>query len=176
MGIRDRRVLLAVEQVPRHLFVPEALREEADADRPLPIGCGQTISQPYVVAAMTAAAELRGEERVLEVGTGSGYQTAILALLAGEVFSIEIVPELAERARRILLETMGLPNLRLRVGDGHAGWPEAAPFEAIVVTAAPVEIPPALPEQLAPGGRLVIPVGSDPSRSASWSSGAGTTA
>jgi protein-L-isoaspartate(D-aspartate) O-methyltransferase len=162
MGIRDLRVLAAVEQVPRHLFVPEDLRAEADADRPLPIGCGQTISQPFVVAAMTAAAELRGAERVLEVGTGSGYQTAILALVAGEVFSIEIVPELAERARRLLLETMGLPNVRLRVGDGHAGWPETAPFDAIVVTAAPAEIPPALPEQLAPGGRLVIPVGSDP--------------
>ena len=162
MGIRDPRVLAAVEQVPRQLFVPEALRAEADADRPLPIGCGQTISQPFVVAAMTAAVELRGAERVLEVGTGSGYQTAILALLAGEVFSIEIVPELAERARRLLLETMALPNVRLRVGDGHAGWPEAAPFDAIVVTAAPAEIPPALPGQLAPGGRLVIPVGSDP--------------
>jgi protein-L-isoaspartate(D-aspartate) O-methyltransferase len=160
-GIRDRRVLEAVAQVPRRLFVPEGAQHEAEADHPLPIGWGQTISQPYIVGAMTAAAELRGEERVLEVGTGSGYQTAILALLAGEVFSIEIIPDLAAQARRVLLETLGLRNVRLRVGDGRAGWPEAAPFDAILVTAAPAEIPPALLEQMAPGGRLVIPVGED---------------
>jgi protein-L-isoaspartate(D-aspartate) O-methyltransferase len=162
MGIRDRRVLEAVAQVPRQLFVPEAQRAEADADRPLPIGLGQTISQPFVVATMTEAAGLRGGERVLEVGTGSGYQTALLALLAREVFSIEILPELAEQARRTLQETLGLDNVRLRVGDGRRGWPEAAPFDAILVTAAPAQVPPALPAQLAPGGRLVIPVGEDP--------------
>jgi protein-L-isoaspartate(D-aspartate) O-methyltransferase len=162
MGIRDARVLAAFEQVPRQLFVPPELRADAEADRPLPIGCGQTISQPYVVAAMTAAAELRGGERVLEVGTGSGYQTAVLALLAAEVFSIEIVTELAERAAGVLLETLALQNVRLRVGDGRTGWPEAAPFDAILVTAAPRSVPPALVAQLAPGGRLVLPVGPDP--------------
>lgn len=162
MGIRDARVLAAFEQIPRHLFVPEELRSEAEADRPLPIGCGQTISQPFVVAAMTAAAELRGAERVLEVGTGSGYQTALLALLAAEVFSVEIVPELAGRAAAVLLETLALRNVRLRVGDGRAGWPEAAPFDAVLVTAAPAEVPAVLLEQLAPGGRLVLPVGPDP--------------
>jgi protein-L-isoaspartate(D-aspartate) O-methyltransferase len=162
MGIRDERVLRAVEQVPRHLFVPAPLRPEAEADRPLPIGHGQTISQPFIVAVMTQALELRGPERVLEVGTGSGYQTAILALLAAEVFSIEIVPALAEAAREVLLGPMALQNVRLRVGDGRLGWEDAAPFDRIIVTAAPPEIPPALLAQLAAGGRLVIPVGGDP--------------
>jgi protein-L-isoaspartate(D-aspartate) O-methyltransferase len=158
-GIRDERVLAAVVQTPRRLFVPEAHRGSADADRPLPIGFGQTISQPFVVAYMTERLRLSGTERVLEVGTGSGYQAAILALLAREVLSIEIVPALAERARQVLLGTLGLGNVRLRVGDGALGWPEEAPFDRIVVTAAPAEVPPVLVEQLAPGGRMILPVG-----------------
>ena len=162
MGIREERVLWAFEQVPRHLFVPKALREDSDADRPLPIGHGQTISQPYIVAFMTEALGLTGTQRVLEVGTGSGYQCAILALLSREVFSVEIVPELAATAAEVLLGPMRLPNVHLRVGDGRHGWPEAAPFDRIVVTAAPATIPDELLAQLAPGGRMVIPVGGDP--------------
>jgi protein-L-isoaspartate(D-aspartate) O-methyltransferase len=158
-GIRDERVLEAVAAVPRRLFVPERLRDSADDDRPLPIGFGQTISQPFVVAYMTEQLRLRGDERVLEVGTGSGYQTALLALLAREVFSVEVVPELAERARAVLLGSLGLPNVSLRVGDGALGWPEAAPFDRVLVTAATPEVPPALLEQLAPGGRMLLPVG-----------------
>ena len=160
-GIRDERVLSAVAQVPRHLFVPEQLREDADADRPLPIGCGQTISQPYVVAYMTERLRLAGDERVLEVGTGSGYQTALLAMLAEEVFSIEIVSDLAERARHVLLEELGFRNVRLRVGDGALGWPEEAPFNRVIVTAAAPYVPDALLQQLAPGGRMIIPVGEE---------------
>jgi len=160
-GIRDERVLAAFAQVPRSAFVPEHLREDADADRPLPIGMGQTISQPFVVAYMTERLRLSGDERVLEVGTGSGYQAAILARLAEEVFSIEIVPELAERARDVLLAKLGLGNVRLRTGDGALGWPEEAPFDRIVVTAASPEIPPALVAQLAPGGRMILPVGAE---------------
>ena len=159
MGIRDPRVLGAVAELPRALFVPAPLRDEADADRPLPIGCGQTISQPFVVAYMTERLALRGFERVLEVGTGSGYQTAVLAHLAAEVYSIEIVLELAARARAILEDEIGLTNVHLRTGDGAEGWPEAAPFDRIVVTAAAPEVPPALVAQLAPGGRMILPVG-----------------
>jgi len=159
MGIRDPRVLGAVAELPRALFVPAPLRDEADADRPLPIGCGQTISQPFVVAYMTERLALRGFERVLEVGTGSGYQTAVLAHLAAEVYSIEIVPELAARARAILEDELGLTNVHLSTGDGAEGWPEAAPFDRIVVTAAAPEVPPALVAQLAPGGRMILPVG-----------------
>jgi protein-L-isoaspartate(D-aspartate) O-methyltransferase len=162
MGIRDERVLDAVEQVKRHLFVPSPLREAAEADRPLPIGFGQTISQPFIVAYMTEALQLAGCERVLEVGSGSGYQTALLALLARDVFSIEIVPELAARAAEVLHAAMHLTNVRLRVGDGRRGWPEEAPFDRILVTAAPATVPEALEAQLAPGGRMVIPVGPDP--------------
>ena len=157
--IVDERVLAAMGVVPRHLFVPEALREQAYADHPLPIGEGQTISQPYIVALMTQAIGLSGDERVLEIGTGSGYQAAVLAELAREVHSIEIVEPLAERARATL-ESLGYSNLRLRVGDGYRGWPEAAPFDAIVVTAAPDHVPEPLVDQLAPGGRMLIPVGS----------------
>ncbi len=160
-GIRDERVLGAIAQLPRELFVPERLRGEADADRPLPIGCGQTISQPFVAAYMTERLHLAGAERVLEVGTGSGYQTALLALLAEEVFSIEIVPELADRAREILLGRLGLANVRLRTGDGTLGWPEEAPFDRIIVTAAAPEVPPALAQQLAPGGRMILPIGEE---------------
>jgi protein-L-isoaspartate(D-aspartate) O-methyltransferase len=161
-GIRDERVLRAMEQVPRDLFVPDAARGDADADRPLPIGHGQTISQPFIVAYMTEALRLAGDERVLEVGTGSGYQTAVLAALAREVFSIEIIPELAVRAAAVLAGTLGLANLHLRVGDGRQGWPEAAPFDRVIVTAAPAAVPDALVDQLSPGGLMVIPVGADP--------------
>jgi protein-L-isoaspartate(D-aspartate) O-methyltransferase len=159
-GIRDERVLAAFAQVPRQLFVPER-QQDAEADRPLPLGFGQTISQPFVVAYMTERLRLAGGERVLEVGTGSGYQTAILAHLAEEVFSIEIVPELAERARELLLGKLGLANVRLRTADGAMGWPEEAPFDRIVVTAASPEVPPALVAQLAPGGRMILPVGAE---------------
>ncbi len=159
MGITDERVLGAMVEVPRHLFVPDPLRGAAEEDRALPIGFGQTISQPFVVAFMTEQLRLGGGERVLEVGTGSGYQTAVLAVLAREVFSVEIVPELAARAREVLLGTLGLRNVRLREGDGSRGWPEQAPFDRIAVTAAAQEVPPQLLAQLAPGGRMVLPVG-----------------
>ncbi len=157
-GIRRQRVLDAFARVPREAFVPPDLRHAAEDDRPLPIGFGQTISQPYMAAYMTELLRLRGGERVLEVGTGSGYQTAVLALLAGEVFTIEIVPELAQAAAS-RLEALGLRNVRLRVGDGSTGWAENAPFDRILVTAAAPSVPPALREQLAPGGRLIVPVG-----------------
>jgi protein-L-isoaspartate(D-aspartate) O-methyltransferase len=162
MGIRDPAVLRAIAEVPRALFVPERMRSDADADHPLPIGFGQTISQPFVVAYMTECLRLSGRERVLEVGTGSGYQTAILARLAAEVFSIEIIAPLAERARDVLLGALGLRNVHLLDGDGAAGWEEAAPFDRIVVTAAAPEVPPALVAQLAPGGRMVLPVETRP--------------
>ncbi|HYG66234.1 MAG TPA: protein-L-isoaspartate(D-aspartate) O-methyltransferase, partial [Anaeromyxobacteraceae bacterium] len=161
MGIRDPRVLTAIAEVPRDRFVPERLRRHAGEDRALPIGFGQTISQPFIVAFMTEALRLDGRERVLEVGTGSGYQTAVLARLAREVFSIEIVAPLAERARATLLEELGLANVRLRVGDGALGWPEAAPFDRVIVTAAARDVPPALVGQLAPGGRMIVPVGGE---------------
>jgi protein-L-isoaspartate(D-aspartate) O-methyltransferase len=163
-GIRDPRVLAAFARVPRSFFVPDDARDEAEADRPLEIGCGQTISQPYVVAAMIEALDMTGRERVLEVGTGSGYATAILAEMmpvGAEIRSVEIIPELAERARRVLAE-LGYANVQVRLGDGALGWPEAAPFDAILVSAAPSEVPPALLDQLAPGGRLVLPVGACP--------------
>ena len=157
-GVRDPAVLAAMGGVPRHLFVPEADGARAYEDGPVAIGRGQTISQPYVVALMTELAELRPASRVLEIGTGSGYQTAVLAECAGEIFSIELEPDLAKRASAALA-ALGYTNVHLRVGDGSRGWPEAAPFEAIVVTAAPGERPGALADQLAPGGRLVIPLG-----------------
>jgi protein-L-isoaspartate(D-aspartate) O-methyltransferase len=159
-GVRDPLVLAAMAKVPRHLFVPETLRSQAYADEPLPIGEGQTISQPYIVAYMTETLGLKGGERVLEVGTGSGYQTAILAEIAGEVWTVEIVPGLAERARTVL-DGLGYANIHYRLGDGSAGWPEAAPFDGIIVTAAAGKLPAALEEQLAPGGRLIVPVGAD---------------
>jgi protein-L-isoaspartate(D-aspartate) O-methyltransferase len=159
-GVRDPLVLGAMARVPRHLFVPESLRAQAYADEPLPIGDGQTISQPYIVAYMTEKLRLKGGEKVLEVGTGSGYQTAILAEIAGEVWTIEIVPGLAERARTVL-DGLGYANVHYRVGDGSGGWPEAAPFEGIIVTAAADKLPAALESQLAAGGRLIAPVGTD---------------
>ena len=157
-GIRDPRVLEAMRTVPRHLFVPPAEEASAYEDRPLPIGSGQTISQPYVVAFMAEQLRLTGKEKVLEIGTGSGYSTAILAAVATKVFSIEIRPELAQQAKQ-RLEKLGVKNVELRAADGYRGWPEEAPFDAILVTAAPEKIPPPLLEQLAAEGRMVIPVG-----------------
>lgn len=159
-GIKDERVLKAMLKVPRHLFVDEALRDQAYGDFPLPIGEGQTISQPYIVALMTEALELKGNERVLEIGTGSGYQTAILAELALWVYTIERFPTLLERAKKVLKE-LGYKNISFKLDDGTLGWKEAAPFDAIIVTAASPDIPPPLVEQLAEGGRMVIPIGDE---------------
>jgi protein-L-isoaspartate(D-aspartate) O-methyltransferase len=163
-GIRDPLVLAAFARVPRRHFVPDIAQADSEADRPLDIGHGQTISQPFIVAAMTEALRLEGRERVLEVGTGSGYQTAVLCELlplTTVVRTIEIVPELSLQAQKVLGE-LGYDNVEFRTGDGALGWPEAAPFDAILVAAAPTIVPPALLEQLAPGGRLVIPVGPTP--------------
>jgi protein-L-isoaspartate(D-aspartate) O-methyltransferase len=157
-GVRDPRVLDAMRRVPRHLFVPANLRDEAYRDGPLPIGHEQTISQPYIVALMTELIRPEPSMKVLEVGTGSGYQAAVLAECVGQVYTIEILSELGRESAR-LLERLGYDNVHLRIGDGFDGWPEEAPFDAIVVTAAPAEIPEPLREQLAVGGRLVIPVG-----------------
>jgi protein-L-isoaspartate(D-aspartate) O-methyltransferase len=157
-GVTDPAVLAAVEAVPRHLFVPEGERRNAYEDRPLPIGSGQTISQPYIVALMTSLLGIRPGDRILEVGTGSGYQAAVLSRLAGEVYSVEILKPLGERARRTLAE-LGYDNVHLRIGDGYEGWPSAAPFDGIIVTAAPPSIPQPLLRQLKVGGKLVIPVG-----------------
>jgi protein-L-isoaspartate(D-aspartate) O-methyltransferase len=157
-GIKDSRVLSAMEAVPRHLFVPEHLRALAYEDRPLPIGEQQTISQPYIVAYMSQLLELRGEEKVLEIGTGSGYQTAVLARLAAEVYSIEIIPSLSESAKPVI-ERLGLRNVHLKVGDGSFGWEEKAPFDAILLTAAAPEVPPPLWRQLREGGRIIMPLG-----------------
>ena len=157
-GIESRAVLAAMERVPRHLFVPPDARHLAYSDSPLAIGEGQTISQPYIVAYMTAALDVSRDDTVLEIGTGSGYQAAVLAELARLVHSIEIVPALADRARRALAQA-GYTNIEVRTGDGYRGWPERAPFTRIIVTAAPPEIPPTLVEQLAVGGRMVLPVG-----------------
>lgn len=157
-GIRDEAVLAAMGRVPRHEFVPEALREAAYEDRPLPIGEGQTISQPYIVAAMTELARIEPGSRVLEVGTGSGYGAAVVHEVAGAVRTIEIVESLAKSAAATL-ERLGYHGAEVRHGDGYRGWPEAAPFDAILVTAAPERVPQPLLDQLREGGRLVIPVG-----------------
>ncbi len=157
-GVTDVRVLAAMRRVQRHELVPESVRRHAYEDRPLPIGFGQTISQPYVVAAMSEAIALSGGEKVLEVGTGSGYQAAVLAELGATVYSIELEPELAARARRDLVR-LGYKDVHVRTGDGYRGWPEHAPFDAVIVTAAPNHVPPALLEQLAVGGRMILPVG-----------------
>ena len=159
-GIRDERVLQAMATVRRDHFVPADMRAHAWNDAPLPIGQGQTISQPYIVALMTELAEIEPGDRVLEVGTGCGYQAAVLLQLTPDVYTIEVRPELAALARA-RLEPLGLPSDHLCVGDGAQGWPEHAPFDAILVTAAPRQVPKALLDQLAPGGRLVIPVGDE---------------
>lgn len=157
-GIRDARVLDAMSRVPRHLFVPQAERDEAYGDHPLPIGHGQTISQPYIVAFMSEALKLEPTHRVLEIGTGSGYQAAVLAELAGEVYTIEIIRELGERAEQTLRDA-GYRNVTVRVGNGYLGWPEHAPYDRVMVTAAPDQVPQALIEQLKIGGLMAIPVG-----------------
>jgi protein-L-isoaspartate(D-aspartate) O-methyltransferase len=159
-GIEDPRVLEAMRHVPRHELVPEENRHDAYEDRPLQIGFGKTISQPFIVAAMTAAAKLRPGDKVLEIGTGSGYQAAVLAELGNEVYTIELIPELAERAAHDL-KRIGYGEVTVRHGDGYAGWAERAPFDAILVTAAAPVIPPLLYEELVVGGRLVIPIGDD---------------
>jgi len=160
-GVRDPRVLEAMRNVRRERFVPEPVRTYAASDTPLPIGFDQTISQPYIVAYMTEILELDRDHRVLEIGTGSGYQAAVLATLCDHVYSIEIVPELAERSAKILQE-LDYRNVSVRLGDGYLGWPEHAPFDRIILTAAPPELPQALVDQLAPQGRLVAPVGRNP--------------
>jgi protein-L-isoaspartate(D-aspartate) O-methyltransferase len=157
-GVYDEKVLTAMRKVPRHLFVPDELKPFAYGDEPLPIGEGQTISQPYIVAYMTQVLQLSGGERILEVGTGSGYQTAVLAEIVGEVFTIELLSVLSDRART-LLEALGYKNIRLKAGDGTLGWDENAPFDAIMVTAAAPAVPKRLQEQLGPKGRMIIPVG-----------------
>jgi len=157
-GVKNPRVLSVLRKVERHRFVPERYLDSAYSDQPLPIGEGQTISQPYIVALMTELLELNGNEKVLEIGTGSGYQAAILAELAKEVYTIEIVESLASAAKERLSE-LGYQNIKVKAGDGYLGWPEAAPFDAIIVTAAPDHIPKPLIDQLKEGGRMVVPVG-----------------
>lgn len=157
-GIRHAGVLKAMRSVPRHLFVPESLRSMAYQDTPLPIGHGQTISQPYIVAFMTELLDPRPGHKVLEIGTGSGYQAAVLSPLVKQVFTIEIVPELAQQSAE-LLKRLGYANVTVRQGDGYLGWPEQAPFDRIMLTAAPADVPKALIDQLKPGGKLVAPVG-----------------
>lgn len=157
-GVKDPRILAALLKVERHRFVPEKYLDSAYSDQPLPIGEGQTISQPYIVGLMTELLELKGDEKVLEIGTGSGYQAAILAELAKEVYTIEIIEPLASAARNRLSE-LGYQNVKVKAGDGYLGWPEIAPFDAIIVTAAPDHIPKPLVEQLKEGGRMVVPVG-----------------
>lgn len=157
-GVTDRRVLEAMKKVPRKMFVPEEGRLRAYRDGPLPIGCGQTISQPYIVAYMTEQLSIKSGDRVLEIGTGCGYQTAILAEISERVYTVEIIRDLSERAR-IILDKLGYDNISYRVGDGSRGWPEEAPFDAIIVTAAPSRIPDTLKDQMAEGGRMIIPAG-----------------
>jgi protein-L-isoaspartate(D-aspartate) O-methyltransferase len=157
-GVHDPRVLDAMRAVPRHEFVPATIREDAYADSPLPIGHGQTISQPYIVALMTELARPSASDRALEVGTGSGYQAAVLSRLVAQVFSVELVDPLARSASAVL-RRLGYSNVTVRSGDGYLGWPDEAPFDIILVTAAPEEVPPALVAQLKAGGRMIVPVG-----------------
>ncbi len=159
-GITDTLVIKAMLEIPRHEFVPAQYQHMAYGDFPLPIGEGQTISQPYIVAIMTEKIELTSTDRVLEIGTGSGYQAAVLAMICAEVYSIEIVPSLAEHASRLLSE-MGYDNVHVKCGDGFLGWPEAAPFDAVIITCAPTTVPQPLIEQMAEGGRLIVPLGDD---------------
>lgn len=157
-GIKDSRVLKAMRKVPRHRFVPDDLSTVAYEDGPLPIGYGQTISQPYIVAYMTEAVELTGKEKVLEIGTGSGYQAAVLAEIVSKVFTIEIVESLARESEKTL-QALGYSNVTVRAGDGYQGWPDEAPFDVIILTAAPDHVPQPLMEQLKVGGRLILPTG-----------------
>jgi protein-L-isoaspartate(D-aspartate) O-methyltransferase len=159
-GINNPTILAAMSRVPRHMFVPADVKAFAYDDRPLPIGRGQTISQPYIVAYMTEALQLQPEHTVLEIGTGSGYQAAVLAELVKQVYTIEIIPDLAQQARRSLAD-LGYRNVDIRAGNGYFGWAEHAPFSRIIVTAAPPQIPKALVDQLAVGGVMVLPVGTD---------------
>ena len=156
--VSDPLVLMAMRKVPRHRFVPDKYRNESYNDYPLPIGKGQTISQPYIVAKMTELLGLNGSERVLEIGTGSGYQAAVLAEIASEVYTVEIIPQLGEKAEELLVG-MGYENINVKIGDGYKGWPEHEPYDAIIVTAGAPQIPKTLVDQLAVGGRMVIPVG-----------------
>jgi protein-L-isoaspartate(D-aspartate) O-methyltransferase len=160
-GIKNSEVLRVMGEIPRHLFVPANVREQAYEDRPVPIGHGQTISQPFIVGFMTELLDVQSQHRILEIGTGSGYQAAILSKLAKEVFTIEIVPELAQSAEA-LFRRLGYKNIFVRSGNGYLGWPEASPFDRIILTAAPPEMPQVLIDQLKPGGRLLAPVGSSP--------------
>lgn len=157
-GVKDDKVLEAMRKVPRHLFVPENMKLYAYRDEPLVIGEGQTISQPYIVAYMTEALQLKGHERILEVGTGSGYQAAVLAEIVQEVFSVELLESLSLKAQDTL-KRLGYKNIHFRIGDGTLGWKERAPYDAIMVTAAPAKVPKALQEQLTIGGKMIIPVG-----------------
>jgi len=157
-GVKDPRVLAAMSEVPRHLFVEPAHRGDAYGDHPVPIGEGQTMTQPYIAALMTELLDIQPSDRILEIGTGSGYESAVLSRLARQVYSIEILPGISRRAQE-RLRSLGCANIVFRIGDGYRGWPDAAPFDGIIVTAAPRQIPPALLEQLAPNGRMVIPVG-----------------
>ena len=157
-GVRAESVIKAMQKVERHLFVPEQYRNFAYSDRPLPIGEGQTISQPYIVALMTELLDLKKSDKVLEIGTGSGYQAAILAEICDSVYTIEIIPSLGKQAQALLRE-LGYYNIHCKIGDGYLGWPEHAPYDGIIVTCAPSKIPQPLKEQLAEGGRMVIPVG-----------------
>ena len=158
-GVKDKKVIEVMKKVPRHLFVPEEYRQYSYEDEPLPIGEGQTISQPYIVAYMTEILELKEDDKVLEVGTGSGYQTAILAEIVKEVYTVEIIESLSKRAQKVLKE-LGYENIYFKIGDGTYGWKEHSPYNAILVTAAPSKIPESLQNQLDEGGRMIIPVGS----------------
>tara|TARA_B100000315_G_C14539687_1_gene570252 strand:+ start:517 stop:1185 length:669 start_codon:yes stop_codon:yes gene_type:complete len=157
-GVADQRVIMAMKRVERHLFVPEKNKQMAYADTPLPIGFGQTISQPYIVAFMTEILDLKPADKVLEIGTGSGYQAAVLGEICDKVYTIEVIPPLGERAVSVL-KRLGYDNVVLKIGDGYKGWKENAPFDAVIVTCSPTHIPEPLQEQLAEGGRMIIPVG-----------------